>query len=144
MSRRSNMALARASLRLCCRWSSFTSARCISTAQASRAQFSIQDKEDFKSKVLESKKPVVVNFRATWCGPCKMLTPRLEAAVDARGEKVDLAKVDIDEQADLAFQYEVEAVPAVIMFKDGQVTDRFLGLKDKDQIESFLDKAVGS
>lgn len=73
-----------------------------------------------------------------------MLTPRLEAAVDARGDKLDLAKVDIDEQADLAFQYEVEAVPAVIMFKDGQVTDRFLGLKDKDQIESFLDKAVGS
>uniref|UniRef100_A0A224ZA19 Thioredoxin 1 n=1 Tax=Rhipicephalus zambeziensis TaxID=60191 RepID=A0A224ZA19_9ACAR len=141
MSRRSNMALARASLRLCCR---FTSVRCISTAQASRAQFSIQDKEDFKSKVLDSKKPVVVNFRATWCGPCKMLTPRLEAAVDARGDKLDLAKVDIDEQADLAFQYEVEAVPAVIMFKDGQVTDRFLGLKDKDQIESFLDKAVGS
>lgn len=109
-----------------------------------RAQYTIQDREDFKSKVLESKKPVVVNFRASWCGPCKMLTPRLEAAVDARGEKLDLAKVDIDEQADLAMQYEVEAVPSVIMFKNGEVTDRFMGLKDKDQIDSFLDKAVAS
>lgn len=73
-----------------------------------------------------------------------MLTPRLESAVDARGEKLDLAKVDIDQQADLAMEYEVEAVPAVIMFKDGEVVDRFLGLKDQDQINSFLDKAVGS
>lgn len=118
--------------------------RCICSGKALRAQYAIQDKEDFKSKVLNSKKPVVVNFRASWCGPCKMLTPRLESAVDARGEKLDLAKVDIDQQADLAMEYEVEAVPAVIMFKDGEVVDRFLGLKDQDQINSFLDKAVGS
>ncbi|XP_077490554.1 thioredoxin, mitochondrial-like [Amblyomma americanum] len=137
------MALTQASL-LFCRQSRCVFTRCISTGQTLRAQYTIQDKDDFKSKVLQSKKPVVVNFRASWCGPCKMLTPRLEAAVDARGEKLDLAKVDIDEQADLAMQYEVEAVPAVIMFKDGEVTDRFLGLKDQDQIDSFLDKAVAS
>lgn len=138
----SNMALSQAALRLC-RPSRLTFYRCIYSGNALRAQYAIQDKEDFKSKVLNSKKLVVVNFRASWCGPCKMLTPRLESAVDARGEKVDLAKVDIDQQADLALEYEVEAVPAVIMFKDGQVIDRFLGLKDEDQINSFLDKAIG-
>uniref|UniRef100_A0A6M2E4M1 Putative thioredoxin-like protein n=1 Tax=Amblyomma tuberculatum TaxID=48802 RepID=A0A6M2E4M1_9ACAR len=137
------MALAQGSF-LLCRQSRCTFMRYISTGKALKAQYTIQDKEDFSSKVLQSKKPVVVNFRASWCGPCKMLTPRLEAAVDARGEKLDLAKVDIDEQADLAMQYEVEAVPAVIMFKNGEVTDRFLGLKDQDQIDSFLDKAVAS
>lgn len=139
----SNMALSQSALRLC-RPIRSTFYRCICSGKALRAQYAIQDKEDFKSKVLNSKKPVVVNFRASWCGPCKMLTPRLESAVDARGEKLDLAKVDIDQQADLAMEYEVEAVPAVIMFKDGEVVDRFLGLKDQDQINSFLDKAVGS
>ncbi|KAH9383858.1 hypothetical protein HPB48_025628 [Haemaphysalis longicornis] len=137
------MALSQSALQLCRPFRS-TFYRCIYSGKALRAQYAIQDKEDFKSKVLNSKKPVVVNFRASWCGPCKMLTPRLESAVDARGEKLDLAKVDIDQQADLALEYEVEAVPAVIMFKDGQVVDRFLGLKDQDQINSFLDKAVGS
>ncbi|CAN8007844.1 unnamed protein product, partial [Ixodes pacificus] len=84
--------------------------RQLSTGSAMKAQFAIQDAEDFKSKVLDSKKPVVVNFRASWCGPCKMLTPRLEVAVDARGDKFDLAKVDIDQQADLAMQYEVRMI----------------------------------
>ncbi|KAG0437053.1 hypothetical protein HPB47_017627, partial [Ixodes persulcatus] len=116
----------------------------LSTGSAMKAQFAIQDAEDFKSKVLDSKKPVVVNFRASWCGPCKMLTPRLEVAVDARGDKFDLAKVDIDQQADLAMQYEVEAVPSVIMFQNGKETDRFMGLKDQDQIDTFLDKVVAS
>ncbi|KAM7281933.1 thioredoxin, mitochondrial [Ixodes scapularis] len=118
--------------------------RQLSTGSAMKAQFAIQDAEDFKSKVLDSKKPVVVNFRASWCGPCKMLTPRLEVAVDARGDKFDLAKVDIDQQADLAMQYEVEAVPSVIMFQNGKETDRFMGLKDQDQIDTFLDKVVAS
>nr|AAY66989.1 thioredoxin domain containing protein [Ixodes scapularis] len=118
--------------------------RQLPTGSAMKAQFAIQDAEDFKSKVLDSKKPVVVNFRASWCGPCKMLTPRLEVAVDARGDKFDLAKVDIDQQADLAMQYEVEAVPSVIMFQNGKETDRFMGLKDQDQIDTFLDKVVAS
>ncbi|XP_064479715.1 thioredoxin, mitochondrial-like [Ornithodoros turicata] len=118
--------------------------RYISCSSVVNDQYTVQDQADFKAKVLESKKPVVVNFRASWCGPCKMLTPRLEAAVDAIGDKVDLAKVDIDEQADLAMQYEVEAVPSVVMIQNGKVTDRFVGLKDDDQIKSFLAKVVAS
>ncbi|CAN8002776.1 unnamed protein product, partial [Ixodes hexagonus] len=105
-----HMMFGRISVRLFRETGKLSVSRHISTGSTLKAQFAIQDTDDFKSKVLDSKKPVVVNFRASWCGPCKMLTPRLEVAVDARGDKFDLAKVDIDQQADLAMQYEVMIV----------------------------------
>ena len=69
---------------------------------------------------------VIVDFSATWCGPCKMLSPRLDAAVATAGDAVDLAIVDIDENADIADRYGVQAVPTVIAVRDGKVVDKFV------------------
>ncbi|XP_074600892.1 thioredoxin, mitochondrial-like [Brevipalpus obovatus] len=104
--------------------------------------FTIQDEDDFKAKVIESKKPVVVDFFATWCGPCKMLTPRLEVALGGKGDKIDLAKVDVDNQENLAAQYKVSSVPTVFAVKNGKVIDTFVGNKDDDELRAFVEKIL--
>jgi thioredoxin len=114
----------------------------ISTTHSLRDTFTIQDEDDFSSKVLESKDPVVVDFSAKWCGPCKLLTPRLDAALAATGGKVHLAIVDIDNLADLAIEQGVQAVPTVIAFKGGKMTDKFVGLIEEDKLHSFVQKLV--
>jgi len=100
----------------------------------------VQDEEDFNKRVLKNKKPVVVQFHATWCGPCKMLSPRMEHAIATTKDAIDLAQVDIDDNPDIAMSYSVGAVPAVMAIKDGKVVDKFVGLKDEDQIDTFLAK----
>ncbi|ESO84132.1 hypothetical protein LOTGIDRAFT_177588 [Lottia gigantea] len=102
----------------------------------------IQDSEDFNSKVLQSSTPVIVDFHATWCGPCKLLGPRLETIVSEKKGKVLLAKVDIDEISELAIDYGVKSVPTVISFINGKQQDTFIGLKEDDQIQTFVDNLV--
>lgn len=114
--------------------------RPISTTSIVRETFTIQDEDDFKSKVIESSVPVIVDFSAVWCGPCKILGPRLDAAVANTNSKVNLAIVDIDENGDLALEHNVQAVPTVVAFKDGKVVDKFVGLIDEDKLGSFVSK----
>ncbi|ELU02000.1 hypothetical protein CAPTEDRAFT_152106 [Capitella teleta] len=102
----------------------------------------IQDNEDFDKKVLKNTVPVVLDFHATWCGPCKMLGPRLEKIVSDNDGKVILAKVDIDEHSEIAMEYGVQAVPTVISMKGGKVQDTFVGLKDDAALQSFVDKLI--
>ena len=83
--------------------------------------------------------PVVVDFSAQWCGPCKLLTPRLDAAIAAQEGAVDLAVVDIDDLAELAMEHNVNAVPTVIGMKEGKVVDRFVGLLEEDKLAAFID-----
>ncbi|XP_066115421.1 thioredoxin, mitochondrial isoform X2 [Saccopteryx bilineata] len=78
-----------------------------------------------------------------WCGPCKILGPRLEKVVAKQHGKVVMAKVDIDDHTDLAIEYEVSAVPTVLAIKNGDVVDKFVGVKDEDQLEAFLKKLIG-
>ena len=82
---------------------------------------------------------MVVDFSAQWCGPCKMLTPRLDAAIAAQEGAVDLAIVDIDDLAELAMEHNVNAVPTVIGVKGGKVIDRFVGLLEEDKLSAFID-----
>lgn len=89
-----------------------------------------------------NKDPVIVDFQATWCGPCKLLAPRLEAAVKGMGDKVHLAVVDIDDLSDLALDHDVQAVPTVLAVKDGQIVDRFIGLVDEDKLDAFIKQLV--
>ena len=112
--------------------------RSISTTKSKFDTFTVQDEEDFKTKVLQSQIPVIVDFSATWCGPCKILGPRLDAAVAGTDSKVNLAIVDIDENGDLAMEHGVQAVPTVVAFKDGKVVDKFVGLVDEDRLGSFV------
>lgn len=117
--------------------------RMFSTTQVFRHTFNVQDCEDFQDRVLKSETPVVIDFHAQWCGPCKILGPRLEKMVAKQNGKVLMAKVDIDDHTDLALEYEVSAVPTVLAMKNGDVVDKFVGIKDEDQLEAFLKKLLG-
>jgi len=119
-------------------WSSFHS----SAVSFNEHVFNVQDEADFTKRVTKSSVPVVVDFHATWCGPCKLLGPRLETLVSGQNGKVVLAKIDIDEMTELAVSHGVEAVPTVIAMKDGKVVDKFVGLKDDADLESFVQKLL--
>jgi len=112
--------------------------RSLATSSVRREVFNVQDEEEFKAKVMGNKDPVIIDFQATWCGPCKILAPRLEAAVKGTGDKVHLAVVDIDDLSDLALDHDVQAVPTVIAVKDGQIIDRFVGLLEEDKLDAFV------
>ncbi|XP_049874782.1 thioredoxin, mitochondrial-like [Pectinophora gossypiella] len=111
-----------------------------SITSANREIVKIQNNEDFKKKVINSKVPVVVDFFATWCNPCKLLTPRLEAVISENKGKVVLAKVDIDEQTDLALDYDVSSVPVLLAIKNGKVQQRLVGLQDTDKLRKFIEQ----
>lgn len=101
---------------------------------------------DFPSEVLERSRevPVVVDFWAEWCGPCHTLGPILETAVDARGGDVVLAKVDVDDNQELATRFGIRGIPAVKGFRDGEVVDGFTGALPRQQVDAFLDRLVPS
>ena len=89
-------------------------------------------------------KPVVVDFWAEWCGPCRSLGPVIEKAVDDRGEAVELVKVDTDANPRLSQQFGIQSIPAVKAFKDGKVVDEFVGALPPAQVDRFLDRIVPS
>ncbi len=93
---------------------------------------------------LSRETPVVVDFWAAWCGPCRTLTPALEEAEAKRGGKVLLAKVDVDANQGLAARYGVQGIPAVKAFRDGDVVDEFVGAVPRAKVESFFDGLVPS
>nr|XP_033499918.1 thioredoxin, mitochondrial [Epinephelus lanceolatus] len=105
--------------------------------------FNVQDHDDFTDRVIKSELPVLVDFHAQWCGPCKILGPRLEKAVAKQKGRVAMAKVDIDDHTDLAIEYGVSAVPTVIAIRGGDVVDHFVGIKDDDELDSFVSKIIG-
>ena len=100
----------------------------------------------FDSDVLERSKqlPVVVDFWADWCGPCKMLGPIIERAADAREGQVVLAKLDTDANQQTAARYRIQGIPAVKAFKDGQVVSEFVGAQPPQRVEQFFDALVPS
>lgn len=89
------------------------------------------------------KQPVLVDFWAPWCGPCKQLTPIIEKAVRAKGGRVKLVKMNIDEHPAIAGQLGIQSIPAVIAFKNGQPVDGFMGAQPESQVNAFLDKLAG-
>ena len=108
--------------------------------------FDVADSTDFDTRVIERSRelPVVVDFWAEWCAPCRALTPALEAAAGKREGKVELAKVDTDANQDLAVRYGIQGIPAVKAFRDGQVADEFTGALPPPEVERFFDRIVPS
>lgn len=95
-------------------------------------------KQNFESEVLKSDIPVIVDFWATWCGPCKMIAPTLsEIATEMKG-KVKVAKANVDEQMELAIEYKVEVIPTLFFFKDGQVVKKTVGVQTKQELQAII------
>lgn len=98
--------------------------------------------DTFQKEVMESNVPVLVDFFATWCGPCQMMGPVLEQLQAEYGDKAKIVKVDIDQAMDLAQKYRVMSVPNMIFFKDGQVADSIIGAVPASVLKEKMDKLV--
>ncbi|MBA8827720.1 thioredoxin 1 [Saccharopolyspora lacisalsi] len=96
------------------------------------------DADSFKSEVLDSDRPVLVDFWATWCGPCKMVAPVLEEIADEYPEKITIAKLDIDQNPSVSRDYQVMSVPTMLLFSGGEPVKQIVGAKPKAQLLSDL------
>jgi len=96
----------------------------------------------FAADVLSSDKPVLVDFWADWCGPCKMIAPALEEIAEELGDKVKIAKVDIMANTDTASNFGVQSIPLLVLFKDGQPVAQKLGAAPKGQLKQWLESAL--
>lgn len=96
--------------------------------------------DSFQSDVLESDQPVLVDFWAPWCGPCKALTPTIEALADDYAGKVKVGKLNTDENRQAAINYQINSIPTLIVFKNGEPVERLMGTRPKDQLAQVLDK----
>jgi len=98
--------------------------------------------ENFSQDVLQSQTPVLVDFWAEWCGPCKMIGPLLDELADEYNGKVKIGKVNVDEQQALAAQYGVRAIPTLLLFKQGQIAEQMVGSKSKRDLKAGFDRVT--
>lgn len=104
------------------------------------ANIVVATKANFESEVLKSSTPVLVDFWAEWCGPCKMIAPMLDELANEYVGKAKVVKVNIDEHPELATQFRVTAIPTLLFFKGGQVVEQTVGAKSKRDLKASLDK----
>ena len=98
--------------------------------------------DTFRQDVIESDKPVVVDFWAEWCGPCKKLSPILEEVADELAGQVTIAKVNVDEERNLGAMFQIMSIPTVLIFNHGEKVDEFVGLRSKDDIVAQVKKQL--
>ncbi len=96
----------------------------------------------FESEVLQSPKPVLVDFWAPWCMPCRMIGPVVEELAQTNADSLKVVKINIDESGALAGQYGVSSIPTLMLFKAGDVVDRFVGVQPKTRLQSAIDEAI--
>ena len=102
----------------------------------------IVDGKDFSERILKTDKPVLVDFWAPWCGPCKMVAPELEAVASEYEDKAVVVKVNVDEQQELANQYNVMGIPTLLLFKNGKEVDRLVGYRPRKDLMNAIDKLI--
>jgi thioredoxin 1 len=94
---------------------------------------------NFESEVIKSDKPVIIDFYADWCGPCKILGPTMEQIADERND-LKVVKINVDEEGELAQQFNVLSIPTIVVMKEGKVTNGSMGVQSKDRVLKLLEK----
>ena len=97
---------------------------------------------NFDAEVLNASMPVLVDFFATWCGPCKMMAPAIEKLAEEYEGKAVVGKLDVDESMDIAGRYGIMNIPTLIIFKNGEIVSKFVGLQNKNELKKALDAAL--
>ena len=98
--------------------------------------------ENFENEVIKSSKPTIVDFWAEWCGPCKMLTPILEELSNEMKNEINVVKVNLDENQDLAMKYSIRSIPTLLLFKEGNLIDTKVGLLPKSEIVTWFKSKI--
>jgi thioredoxin 1 len=98
--------------------------------------------DNFEDEVLKAQQPVLVDFWAEWCGPCRMLGPVIEELVADFDGKAKIGKVDIDNNRDIAVKFGIQSIPSVFIFKNGEVVNKFVGISPKEELASAIDAAM--
>ena len=101
------------------------------------------DQDSFQKTVLESQKPVLVDFGAPWCAPCRAVSPIVEELANEYKGKAEFAEINVDEAPFIASKYSIMSIPALIIFKDGKPMEHVIGFKPKDQLKKLLDGVLG-
>jgi thioredoxin 1 len=96
--------------------------------------------QNFETEVLKSSQPVLVDFWAAWCGPCRMIAPTVEALAGEYAGKAKVAKVNVDENQNTPARYNIRGIPTLLLFKDGQVREQLVGAASRDVIENLIKK----
>ena len=107
------------------------------------SEFTIDvNEENFESIVMNSDKPVLVDFWAEWCGPCKMMTPTIESIAEDYKDKSSIVKINVDDAPAIATKFGIRSIPSILLFKNGKVMDQRVGAVSKEELTSLLDKLI--
>ena len=107
------------------------------------SEFTIDvNEENFDSVVMNSDKPVLVDFWAEWCGPCKMLTPTIEALAEEYKDTSSIVKINVDDSPTIATKYGIRSIPSILLFNNGDVIEQRVGAVSKDELAGMLDKII--
>lgn len=97
---------------------------------------------NFEEEIIKSDKPALVDFWATWCGPCRAISPLVEALAETYRDRVKVSKLNVDESPKTASEFGVRSIPTLILFKDGKVVDTLVGVVSKERLEAFVNQSL--